>query len=428
QAPPVSGGESLRVPPIEMDRETLAREAAAWEEAAQELLSKMSQQVESAEDNSATTVAAPPAASTRHVATWPAIQGPGEEAGAPPSGTQQAPQEPMYHPTAEHEARWFDADPAAPPSPGSQPFYAADEEYEPSRGRRLPVLMGSVAAGVALVLIVGVALVGKLGRGPDGGAVTRPVEEIPQPQATPPPTQGTSKPTSPSQPQATALAPGPQAEGPKPAAPALPGTTEPPPSLPSAEPRRAEAGEAGRTAGQTPGAQVQGADVPRSEPPPAGFAKPRAPKAGEAKLGSMPEAEPSHAPLRPPAKTAAAEVEEHLQLGRQKLNAGDVTAAAASFARARELDPRSADALAGLGEVAFEQGRWEESVRHLQKAVKLSPERASYHLLLGQSLFRLGRYKDAADAYRKALQLNPSLQEARDLLNAAEKKLAESED
>jgi hypothetical protein len=121
----------------------------------------------------------------------------------------------------------------------------------------------------------------------------------------------------------------------------------------------------------------------------------------------------------------AAQAEFFIKLGRQKLNASDLIAAAANFNKAREYDARSPEAIAGLGEVAFEQGDYNGAVVHLKQALRLSPNRARYLVLLGQSYYKLGRARDAVGEYKKALHLDPANQEAQHSLELAERRLTQ---
>ena len=72
-----------------------------------------------------------------------------------------------------------------------------------------------------------------------------------------------------------------------------------------------------------------------------------------------------------PSAGESAQAEFFVKLGRQKLNSSDLGAAAANFNKAREYDARSSEAVAGLGEVAFEQGDYNGAAVHLKQALKL---------------------------------------------------------
>jgi Flp pilus assembly protein TadD len=118
-------------------------------------------------------------------------------------------------------------------------------------------------------------------------------------------------------------------------------------------------------------------------------------------------------------------VQRHLAAGRDLLRRGAHAGAAAEFLAVREVDARNADAIAGLGEVAFEQGHYQEAAVHLKAAVRLQPRRPGFHVLLGNSYYKLGRTKDAITEYRAALKIKPDGEEARHALEVAERRLKE---
>ncbi len=192
---------------------------------------------------------------------------------------------------------------------------------------------------------------------------------------------------------------------------------------------------------------------PRLDHPAAPVPMPRAePKKIESKLAPTPEprkveprvsAEPKRSELKkiePPkpakkseevkqAKTTdkgagdgKAQAQALVKVGRERLAASDFSQAQGHFSQAQKLDPRNADAMAGLGEVAFEQGEYQAAASHLQKAVRLS-NRSRYLVLLGQAYYKQGRIKESISEYKKALHVDPRNQEAEHSLAIAERKL-----
>jgi len=151
------------------------------------------------------------------------------------------------------------------------------------------------------------------------------------------------------------------------------------------------------------------AKVASKKTPAEGFKDPFAPDAPKATAPSAGE---------------SAQAEFFIKLGHQKVNSGDLTAAAASFNKAREYDAKSSEAVAGLGEVAFEQGDYNGAAVHLKQALRLAPNRPRYLVLLGQAYYKLGKPKDAVTEYKKALRLDPNNQEAQHSLEVAERKLS----
>lgn len=477
-----------------IDQETIAREAAAWEEAAQELLH--AQAAEAAMPGEATAQTPAPAAQlslpveedeeeeTRAAelptpAPKPAAQ---DEAAADTDRGSQVRREdetvPMRQVTGEHEAVWFDAGATAHEDASSKEEY----EEEPAFRRRLPILAAVAVAAVMVVAIGTVAMISLRSRPQQGEAAIIPPgtekaptvtasPSIPQPEATP----AASAPTAPIvQHEIQKPPPEPvELEQPPPPVPAIetskktePAAKAPPAKLPVAPVQSAPA--AAKATKEPPAASPKAESkvaktpttaapvkaplpvvAPKTEPafarlakeaPPAGARTP--PAVATAKPMDKGKGEPpakaaaTPAPKKPPleeAKEAAPDkkpagesVSELLRSGREQLQSGDLNAAMSSFTRARDLDQKNPEALAGLGEAAFEQGSWDDSVKYLQKAIRLSPRRASYQVLLGQSLYKLGQYKDAAEACKRALRLDPSLRDAQRTLEQAEKKLSES--
>src|SRR5262249_52281125 len=93
--------------------------------------------------------------------------------------------------------------------------------------------------------------------------------------------------------------------------------------------------------------------------------------------------------------TEDAQAEGYVKMGRLFLQRQDYAKAAAAFNRAREHDPRNADAIAGLGQIAYHQGKYEDASVHFREAVRLASQRASFHVWLGHSLLGAGHPRDA---------------------------------
>jgi tRNA A-37 threonylcarbamoyl transferase component Bud32 len=115
----------------------------------------------------------------------------------------------------------------------------------------------------------------------------------------------------------------------------------------------------------------------------------------------------------------AAQAEFYVKLGRQALARGDSTGAQTNFNKAREFDRRNADAIAGLGEVAMQQGAYTDAVVHLDAAARLAPRSARIWTLLGQAYLGADRKPDAQSAFKRALKIDPSSEAARRGLDQA---------
>jgi serine/threonine-protein kinase len=341
-----------------------------------------------------------------------------------------------------------------------------DEEYAPPKNRA-GIIIGGVAGGLTLVLTVIILLLPKTkhetrGEQPTAAAAPAPAP-APAPAAAP-----AAEPAAPAPAPAVAAAPTPApapapapavaAPAPAPAAPApapVAAAPTPAPAVAAPAPKPAPAAVAAPPA---PAPKPVVAEAPRPAPAPkpvavetpkpapapkpvAAAPKPETPKpapkpaekpvkiaSAETRKGkSLPEGfkDPfaGEASTKPSASSAQAEF--FVKLGRQKLNASDLTAASANFNKAREYDSKSPDAYAGLGEVAFEQGDYNSAKVNLLQALRLSPNRPRYLVLLGQTYYKLGRTKEAVGEYRKALKIDPNNAEAQHSLDVAERKLAQ---
>ncbi|HEY4239696.1 MAG TPA: protein kinase, partial [Kofleriaceae bacterium] len=101
-------------------------------------------------------------------------------------------------------------------------------------------------------------------------------------------------------------------------------------------------------------------------------------------------------------------------LGQQQLDSGDTVAAAASFKKALELDPKSLAGVTGMGEIAVRQGLFGDAIAHLTRASRMAPKSDKVQTLLGEAYLGAGNNAQAAASFKKALQLNPENARARD--------------
>jgi tetratricopeptide (TPR) repeat protein len=85
--------------------------------------------------------------------------------------------------------------------------------------------------------------------------------------------------------------------------------------------------------------------------------------------------------------------------------------------RAVKLSPKNAGMRDTLGWICYQQGRFEEALKHLQEAIRLAPDQGLQHYHLGQTLRALQRGPEAAEAFRRALETG---------LSPPEKKQAEA--
>jgi tetratricopeptide (TPR) repeat protein len=101
----------------------------------------------------------------------------------------------------------------------------------------------------------------------------------------------------------------------------------------------------------------------------------------------------------------------YANLGTAQRYLGQDEPAQQSFDNALRLNANQASAWFGRGLLAQKQGRMNDAISHLSRAVEIQPTGERY-FALGQSLQRAGRLPEALDAYRQALKLSPNLREA----------------
>jgi serine/threonine-protein kinase len=328
-----------------------------------------------------------------------------------------------------------------------------DDEFAPKKNRA-GLIIGGVAGGLTLVMTLVILLLPKAKHEPmRGEAPAETAAAAPAPTPAPPtpapaaaptpapaPTEQPAVTPPPAQPAVAATPTPAPAAAPTPA-PAPVAAPTPPPAAVAAKPEPKPEPIAKAEPKPEPPKPVAKVE-PKPEPKPAPVAKaepkPEAPKPAKPEKGVKVASADTHKgkslpdgfkdPFAEPAAKAPpsnAQAEFFVKLGRQKLNASDLTAASANFNKAREYDPKSPDAYAGLGEVAFEQGDYNTAKVNLLQALRLSPKRPRYLVLLGQTYYKLGRAKDAVGEYRKALQIDPNNAEAAHSLEVAERKLAQ---
>lgn len=99
---------------------------------------------------------------------------------------------------------------------------------------------------------------------------------------------------------------------------------------------------------------------------------------------------------------------EQFRRATEALRAGRLDAAGEDFAAVIKAAPEFAEAHFNLGLVREEQGRNEEAIASLQKAVTLKPRLRGAHLFLGIAEYRLNHFDKAIAALRKETTIAPS--------------------
>lgn len=114
----------------------------------------------------------------------------------------------------------------------------------------------------------------------------------------------------------------------------------------------------------------------------------------------------------------------HLSAADAALNRSDLSAAEREYGDAAALDPRSAKAQFGLGNVYVRQGRFPEAEKAYSAALDLDPGMVAARTNLGVAYYQMGQLSKAADAFNAALKLDPN--DAKTLYLAAVVRLQEN--
>lgn len=118
-------------------------------------------------------------------------------------------------------------------------------------------------------------------------------------------------------------------------------------------------------------------------------------------------AAPTSAPAVLPQPVDAADAA--YQEGIARLAANNFSASEAAFRRSLSLDPKRADAMLGLAEVAFRRDKVDEAKKLIRKAVETAPGNANAHASLGR-VYALDReYEHAEKSLKQAIALDNTL-------------------
>lgn len=93
--------------------------------------------------------------------------------------------------------------------------------------------------------------------------------------------------------------------------------------------------------------------------------------------------------------------------------AGDLTAARACYEAVLRENPAQPDALHLLGVIADQEGRHDDAVALIRRAITIAPHAAAFHDNLGNALLASGAPGEAESAYRQAITLDADYLEAR---------------
>ena len=101
-----------------------------------------------------------------------------------------------------------------------------------------------------------------------------------------------------------------------------------------------------------------------------------------------------------------------LRLGSLLAGEGRFEEAVPRLEKAVRMDPGSVDAHFALGRVLVTLERSEPGISHLREAIRLRPDMADLHNALGIALAAEGQLAEARQAFLKAIELDPSHQGA----------------
>ncbi|MBA3459946.1 MAG: protein kinase [Deltaproteobacteria bacterium] len=99
-------------------------------------------------------------------------------------------------------------------------------------------------------------------------------------------------------------------------------------------------------------------------------------------------------------------VKQAVAKGNVALAAGQYAEATSAYQRAIAVDSTAHAALAGLADVAFNQGDFERAVLTAKRAVALAPRSAAYRMILAKSLYKIMRYEEAIQHWEKVLEID----------------------
>ena len=107
------------------------------------------------------------------------------------------------------------------------------------------------------------------------------------------------------------------------------------------------------------------------------------------------------------AETVNYEAEMYYCLGTRTQRQGRLEESIGYLRKALQLNPEYSDAYNNLGSTLYKQGNFEKAVEYFKKALELNPQYYSAYNNLGTVLGQQGRPKEAIKHFKKALEINP---------------------
>jgi len=109
----------------------------------------------------------------------------------------------------------------------------------------------------------------------------------------------------------------------------------------------------------------------------------------------------------------------HNNLGSAFRDQGRMEEAIAELQKALAINPDYAEAHYNLGNAFLQQGRMEEAIAQYQMALEIMPDDEEVHNNLGNVFLQQGRMEEAISCYQKALEINPNHAKAHNNLGNA---------
>ena len=75
--------------------------------------------------------------------------------------------------------------------------------------------------------------------------------------------------------------------------------------------------------------------------------------------------------------------------------------------KAVEINPEDVTAHGNLGNMYFNEERYEDAIETYEKAIQINPEEIATYCNLGDAYSEKERYEEAIETYEKAIQINP---------------------
>ena len=101
--------------------------------------------------------------------------------------------------------------------------------------------------------------------------------------------------------------------------------------------------------------------------------------------------------------------DSYMQKARETMDLSYYGRAEASYKKSLALNPKYANALAGMAWVESGRHEFEQSIEWANKALKVEPDRADAYGLLGDAATEMGDYDSAFEHYQKMLDLKPGI-------------------